>query len=73
MTSLTASRRQSRNLLTGGLHRARCAQIPAPPVVVALTLLAALLRFWRWGAQGLWYDEADTLMLVRHPLGQMLC
>jgi 4-amino-4-deoxy-L-arabinose transferase-like glycosyltransferase len=72
MTSLTAGRRQSRNLLTGGLDRARCARIQPPPAVVALTLLAALLRFWRLGAQGLWYDESYTLMLVRHPLGQML-
>ncbi len=42
-------------------------RITAAPVVVALTLLAVLLRFWRLGAKSLWFDEALTAWLVQAP------
>lgn len=45
---------------------------PVAAVVVALTVLAAVLRLYRIGHQGLWFDEAYTVMLVKLPLGRML-
>lgn len=41
-------------------------------IVIVLTALAAALRFAGLGHQSLWYDEAFTAALVRHPVGQML-
>ncbi|MBV9715826.1 MAG: glycosyltransferase family 39 protein [Solirubrobacterales bacterium] len=41
-------------------------------VVIGLTLLAALLRFWRIGHQGFWFDEANTALLVHFSPGRML-
>jgi 4-amino-4-deoxy-L-arabinose transferase-like glycosyltransferase len=40
--------------------------------VLALTVLAALLRFWRIGHQGFWFDEANTALLVHFSPGKML-
>jgi mannosyltransferase len=45
---------------------------PAIVVVIALTVLAALLRFYRIGHQGFWFDEGNTALEVRYSLGQML-
>jgi hypothetical protein len=40
--------------------------------VLALTGLAALLRFYRLGHQGFWFDEANTALLVHFSPGKML-
>ncbi len=50
---------------------------PAAPrsavaAVTALTCVAALLRLYGIGHQGLWFDEAYTVMLVKLPLARML-
>lgn len=44
----------------------------AAGLVLALTVLAAVLRFWRIGHQGFWYDEANTAQLVHLSPGNML-
>jgi mannosyltransferase len=41
-------------------------------LVFALTLLGAFLRFARIGAQGFWFDEANTALLVHLSPGKML-
>ncbi len=40
--------------------------------VAALTLLAAVLRFYRIGHQGFWFDEGNTALLVHFSPGKML-
>jgi mannosyltransferase len=40
--------------------------------VAALTGLGALLRGWGLAHQGLWYDEADTALLMHFSAGRML-
>lgn len=40
--------------------------------LLAVTVVAAALRLYRIGHQGLWFDEAYTVMLVKLPLGSML-
>ncbi len=40
--------------------------------VIALTILAGALRVYGIGHQGLWFDEAYTVMLVKLPFGSML-
>ncbi len=35
-------------------------------------MLAAVLRFYRIGHQGFWFDEGNTVLEVRFPVGQML-
>ena len=40
--------------------------------VGALTLLAAVLRFYRLGHQGFWFDEGNTALLVHFSPGKML-
>jgi uncharacterized membrane protein len=45
---------------------------PVTRAVAALTLVAALLRLWGIGHQGLWFDEAYTVMLVKLPFAHML-
>ena len=40
--------------------------------VAGLTLLAAILRFYRIGHQGYWFDEGNTALLVHFSLGRML-
>jgi 4-amino-4-deoxy-L-arabinose transferase-like glycosyltransferase len=39
---------------------------------LALTAVAALIRFWHLGHQSFWYDESFTALLVHHSLGGML-
>ena len=39
--------------------------------LAALTLLAAVLRFHGLGAQGFWFDEANTSLLIHFSFGQM--
>jgi mannosyltransferase len=41
-------------------------------VVGALTLLAAILRFYRIAHQGFWFDEANTVLLVHFSPGKMI-
>jgi mannosyltransferase len=45
---------------------------PTVAAVVALTVLGALLRFYRLGHQGFWFDEANTALLVHFSPGKML-
>jgi uncharacterized membrane protein len=45
---------------------------PAVAGVAALTVLAAVLRFYRLGHQGFWFDEANTALLVHFSPGKML-
>jgi 4-amino-4-deoxy-L-arabinose transferase-like glycosyltransferase len=40
--------------------------------VIGLTVVAALLRFWRIGHQGFWFDEGNTALLVHFSPGTML-
>ena len=40
--------------------------------VLALTAGAAVLRFYRLGHQGFWFDEANTAQLVHFSVGKML-
>jgi 4-amino-4-deoxy-L-arabinose transferase-like glycosyltransferase len=44
----------------------------ATAAVAALTVLGAALRFARLGAQGFWFDEGNTALLVHLPPGRML-
>lgn len=41
-------------------------------ILASVTILGAVLRFWRLGHQGYWYDEGVTVALLHHPLSQML-
>ena len=41
-------------------------------IVAGLTALAAILRFYRLGHQGFWFDEANTALLVHFSPGRML-
>ena len=41
-------------------------------LLITLTALAAVLRFWRIGHQGFWFDEANTAQLVHFSPGKML-
>jgi hypothetical protein len=52
--------------------RARVLGDPAATAVVALTVLAAILRFTRIGHQGFWFDEANTDADVHYSPGAML-
>src|SRR5436309_706287 len=42
------------------------------PAVLGLTVLGAVLRFWRLGHQGFWFDEGNTALLVQFSPGDML-
>jgi mannosyltransferase len=54
-------------------ERARAAIAdPALAGIVALTVLAAVLRLYRLGHQGFWFDEANTALLVHLSPGKML-
>jgi len=44
----------------------------AAAAVAGLTVLGAALRFARLGAQGFWFDEGNTALLVHLPPGRML-
>jgi mannosyltransferase len=45
---------------------------PALVAVTALTVLGAVLRLYRLGHQGFWFDEANTAQLVHFSPGKML-
>ena len=45
---------------------------PAVVAVAALTVLGAVLRFYRLGHQGFWFDEGNTALLVHFSPGKML-
>jgi hypothetical protein len=45
---------------------------PALVAVTTLTVLAAVLRLYRLGHQGFWFDEANTALLVHLSPGKML-
>jgi mannosyltransferase len=45
---------------------------PAVAAVVALTVLGAVLRLYRLGHQGFWFDEGNTALLVHFSPGRML-
>jgi mannosyltransferase len=45
---------------------------PAVLAVVALTVLGAVLRLYRLGHQGFWFDEGNTALLVHFSPGKML-
>ena len=40
--------------------------------VAAITVFAAVLRFYRIGHQGFWFDEGNTVLLVHFSPGKML-
>lgn len=45
---------------------------PAVLAVAAITVFAAVLRFYRIGHQGFWFDEGNTALLVHFSPGKML-
>jgi 4-amino-4-deoxy-L-arabinose transferase-like glycosyltransferase len=45
---------------------------PALAAVAALTVLGAVLRLYRLGHQGFWFDEGNTALLVHFAPGKML-
>jgi len=45
---------------------------PAVLAVAAVTVLAAVLRFYRIDHQGFWFDEGNTALLVHFSPGKML-
>jgi mannosyltransferase len=45
---------------------------PTAAAIAALTVLAAVVRFYRIGHQGFWFDEANTALLVHFSPGKML-
>jgi predicted membrane-bound mannosyltransferase len=49
---------------TSGRSGSARALVGATAAVSALTLLGAALRFARLGAQGFWFDEGNTALLV---------
>jgi mannosyltransferase len=53
-------------------RRSAFARHPTGSAVAALTILAAALRLYRIGHQGLWFDEAYTVMLVKLPFAKLL-
>ncbi len=57
--------------LTSAAWAAR-SRLPIAAAVGALTVLGAALRFYGLSHQGLWFDEANTAMLVRYSPSHML-
>jgi len=58
-----------------GAPAARTRELLGDPVllaVAALTVLGAILRFYRIGHQGFWFDEGNTALLVHFSPGKML-
>jgi 4-amino-4-deoxy-L-arabinose transferase-like glycosyltransferase len=53
-------------------ERASSVSAPVLVAVATLTVLAAVLRFYRLGHQGFWFDEANTVLLVHLSPGKML-
>ena len=70
MSVRTATHDARSPILAGPRERVR--RDPVVVTVAALTLLAAVLRFTRIGHQGLWFDEANTALLVHLSPGKML-
>ena len=55
--------------------RERARSLLADPAVIAVasfTVLAAVLRFYRLGHQGFWFDEGNTALETHYSIGQML-
>src|SRR5437016_7738849 len=52
--------------------RARLVRLLSPVIVLAIVLLAALLRFHEIGRQSLWNDEGNTLRLVERSIPLLL-
>jgi mannosyltransferase len=62
-----------RGPLTGGRVSTTAALAgPVTATVIVLTVLGAVLRFYRLGHQGFWFDEANTVALVHYSPGKML-
>ncbi len=62
-------------MLTQSLPRVRKPALSSHSAISALaslTILAAAIRLYRIGHQGLWFDEAYTVMLVKLPFTKML-
>jgi mannosyltransferase len=57
---------------TSGRSGTARALVGVTAAVSALTLLGAALRFARLGAQGFWFDEGNTALLVHLSPGRML-
>ena len=73
MSAGSLARYPHRSPLSGGrVSRAGTLAAPATAAVAALTVLAAVLRFYRLGHQGFWFDEANTALLVHFSPGKML-
>ncbi len=60
--------RNNNSMAASGRQRDRI----AIAAVLALAVLAAVLRFYRIGHQGFWFDEANTAQLVSFSPGKML-
>jgi len=63
------------DLSLGARPRTRARALLADPAILAvagLTVLGALLRFYRIGHQGFWFDEGNTALLVHFSPGKML-
>src|SRR5258708_18843988 len=52
--------------------RARLVRLLAPMIVLAIVLLAAVLRFHKIGQQSLWNDEGNTLRLIERAIPSLL-
>ncbi len=68
----TLTRDVRRPVASADALRARALGTPAAATVVALTALAAILRFTGIGHQGFWFDEANTALLVHFSPGKMI-
>jgi mannosyltransferase len=63
------------DLSLGARPRTRARALLADPAILAvagLTVLGAVLRFYRIGHQGFWFDEGNTALLVHFSPGKML-
>lgn len=71
----SGGRRPSRARPTLARRLTRVLDYPEAPYLVLLlgfTIIGGFLRFDRLGAQSLWFDEADMVMLARAPLSTLL-
>jgi hypothetical protein len=57
---------------TATRRSARALARPGAALVIAFTVLAAVLRFVGLGHQGFWFDEGNTALLVHFSPGKML-
>jgi 4-amino-4-deoxy-L-arabinose transferase-like glycosyltransferase len=69
MSASTIARDTGRHGRTTWLAQIRT---PASWAVLALTVLAAAIRFFYLGHQGFWFDEGNTALLVKQSPGGML-